>query len=238
MQKIAALLATVLAAAGVQAQSGPWGQCGGTGWTGATTCVAGYTCTYSNPYYSQCLPGSNSSSTTTKTSTTTSRSSTSSSSSRTSTTSTKTTTTTTKTSSTTAPAGTGVEIRTVQDPVYHLYLQNDSGTAVIGPESSAGYFTINGSIKLNGPNVYLNIANGTTSYRALTFDSAPTFTGWALEGDTIITSQSSSYGRQLNFLACQTSVSGEWQLYLQLGNDQPSGKTCANNISIHLPCLC
>ena len=32
---------------------------GGTGWTGATTCVSGYTCTYSNPYYSQCLPGSN-----------------------------------------------------------------------------------------------------------------------------------------------------------------------------------
>ena len=31
---------------------------GGTGWTGATTCVSGYTCTYSNPYYSQCLPGS------------------------------------------------------------------------------------------------------------------------------------------------------------------------------------
>ncbi|KAG4034283.1 hypothetical protein MFRU_003g02530 [Monilinia fructicola] len=39
------------------AQSPAWGQCGGIGWTGATTCVAGYTCTYSNAYYSQCLPG-------------------------------------------------------------------------------------------------------------------------------------------------------------------------------------
>lgn len=33
-----------------------YGQCGGTGWTGSTTCVSGYTCTYSNAYYSQCLP--------------------------------------------------------------------------------------------------------------------------------------------------------------------------------------
>jgi hypothetical protein len=35
-----------------------WGQCGGQGWSGATCCAAGSTCTYSNPYYSQCLPGS------------------------------------------------------------------------------------------------------------------------------------------------------------------------------------
>lgn len=32
-----------------------WGQCGGQGWTGPTTCASPYTCTYSNPYYSQCL---------------------------------------------------------------------------------------------------------------------------------------------------------------------------------------
>jgi len=31
-----------------------WGQCGGIGWTGPTTCQDS-TCTYSNPYYSQCL---------------------------------------------------------------------------------------------------------------------------------------------------------------------------------------
>ncbi|KAF8150055.1 endo-1,4-beta-xylanase A precursor [Crassisporium funariophilum] len=39
------------------AQSSAYGQCGGASWTGATTCVAGFTCTFSNPYYSQCLPG-------------------------------------------------------------------------------------------------------------------------------------------------------------------------------------
>ncbi|CAI7668139.1 unnamed protein product [Penicillium pancosmium] len=32
-----------------------WGQCGGSGWTGGKTCASGYTCTYFNDYYSQCL---------------------------------------------------------------------------------------------------------------------------------------------------------------------------------------
>lgn len=56
---------------------------GGQGWTGATTCVAGYTCVYGNAYYSQCLPGTGSTSTpttiitsTTKVTTTTSGSAT------------------------------------------------------------------------------------------------------------------------------------------------------------------
>lgn len=51
------LVALTMFAAGVLAQSGAYGQCGGTGWTGATTCVSGYVCTYSSEYYSQCLPG-------------------------------------------------------------------------------------------------------------------------------------------------------------------------------------
>jgi cellulose 1,4-beta-cellobiosidase len=32
-----------------------YGQCGGTGYTGPTVCASPYKCTYSNPYYSQCL---------------------------------------------------------------------------------------------------------------------------------------------------------------------------------------
>ena len=32
-----------------------WAQCGGQGYTGPTTCASPYTCTESNPYYSQCL---------------------------------------------------------------------------------------------------------------------------------------------------------------------------------------
>lgn len=51
------LIASAVLAAGVAAQSGAYGQCGGDGWTGATTCVSGYVCTYSSEYYSQCLPG-------------------------------------------------------------------------------------------------------------------------------------------------------------------------------------
>ncbi|KAH9212535.1 glycoside hydrolase family 5 protein [Leptodontidium sp. 2 PMI_412] len=42
----------------VSSQQTPYGQCGGITWTGATTCTAGWTCTYGNEYYSQCLPGS------------------------------------------------------------------------------------------------------------------------------------------------------------------------------------
>jgi cellulase len=32
-----------------------WGQCGGTGYTGPSKCATPYKCTFSNPYYSQCL---------------------------------------------------------------------------------------------------------------------------------------------------------------------------------------
>ncbi|KIO30425.1 carbohydrate-binding module family 1 protein [Tulasnella calospora MUT 4182] len=32
-----------------------WGQCGGQDYTGPTNCESPYTCTYSNPWYSQCL---------------------------------------------------------------------------------------------------------------------------------------------------------------------------------------
>lgn len=41
--------------AGSSTGAAHYAQCGGTGWTGATTCASGYTCTYFNDYYSQCL---------------------------------------------------------------------------------------------------------------------------------------------------------------------------------------
>lgn len=47
---------TSAASTGTGAAVGAYGQCGGTGYTGATACASGYTCTYSNAYYSQCLP--------------------------------------------------------------------------------------------------------------------------------------------------------------------------------------
>ncbi|KAG8853754.1 hypothetical protein FRB96_008009 [Tulasnella sp. 330] len=51
---LAALAWTVTS---VNAQVSVYGQCGGIGYSGSTTCAAGSTCVYSNPYYSQCLPG-------------------------------------------------------------------------------------------------------------------------------------------------------------------------------------
>ncbi|KAG9042298.1 hypothetical protein FS837_011035 [Tulasnella sp. UAMH 9824] len=32
-----------------------WGQCGGQDYSGPTVCASPWTCTYSNPWYSQCL---------------------------------------------------------------------------------------------------------------------------------------------------------------------------------------
>ncbi|EAU83902.1 hypothetical protein CC1G_10307 [Coprinopsis cinerea okayama7 len=55
----ASIIAVTLCAALVngQATAGPYGQCGGQGWSGPTECTSGYTCTVSNQWYSQCLPG-------------------------------------------------------------------------------------------------------------------------------------------------------------------------------------
>ncbi|KAK6429303.1 hypothetical protein LTR95_014549, partial [Oleoguttula sp. CCFEE 5521] len=80
-------------AAVAQAQVGAWGQCGGQGWTGGTTCVSGYSCQAQNQYYSQCLPGTAS---TTKPATTTATSTTTSKAAVPTTTKTISTTTTTK----------------------------------------------------------------------------------------------------------------------------------------------
>ncbi|KAF3396037.1 Acetylxylan esterase A [Penicillium rolfsii] len=50
--KTSSTTSTTTSSTGVAAH---WGQCGGSGWTGPTVCEAGYTCTYSNAWYSQCL---------------------------------------------------------------------------------------------------------------------------------------------------------------------------------------
>ncbi|KAL3425826.1 Exoglucanase 2 [Phlyctema vagabunda] len=65
------LLAAAALAPAALAQQQAYAQCGGKGWSGGTTCVSGYTCTFSNDYYSQCLPGSAAPGTTTTARTTT-----------------------------------------------------------------------------------------------------------------------------------------------------------------------
>ncbi|KAJ4492287.1 hypothetical protein C8R41DRAFT_345882 [Lentinula lateritia] len=192
-----ALILVVVAALATQAQaqSPAYGQCGGIGWSGPTTCVSGYTCVETNTYYSQCIPG-----TATSTPTTSIGSS------------------TTATSTSTGATPTGSQIRSDQDPTYHFYLQNSNGTAVLGPESSSGYFTIGTTISLPGD-------DGTTLY--LNVDTSDT------TGDTIIETDP----RQLNFLNCATSDATVYSLYLQTGNDSPTGRTCSLT-SLHLDCLC
>ncbi|ERS96657.1 hypothetical protein HMPREF1624_06866 [Sporothrix schenckii ATCC 58251] len=132
------------------------------------------------------------------------------------------------------------QIRSDQDPVFHFYLQahpKNASQVVLGPEATSEYFTIGGSIQSTNTSRYLNIGGDSTSYKTLTLDAAASTTAWQLEGDTIITSTASTYGRQLNFLVCKID-GGFWQVYLQTGSATPSGKTCSNYQSLHLPCLC
>ncbi|KAB5571820.1 hypothetical protein GE09DRAFT_1054054 [Coniochaeta sp. 2T2.1] len=132
------------------------------------------------------------------------------------------------------------QIRSNQDPVFHFYLQaypKNASMVVLGPAATSEYFNIADSIQSTNTSLYLNIGSDSTSYKTLTFDKTATTTGWGLEGDTIITTQTSSYGRQLNFLACK--LDGQyWQVYFQTGSSTPRGKTCSNYQSLHLPCLC
>ncbi|KAF3925466.1 Polygalacturonase [Orbilia brochopaga] len=103
--KQSAAIAALAIAAGAAAQQSAYGQCGGVNWTGATSCVSGYTCVYSNDYYSQCVPGT--AATTTKTTTT--------KTTTTKTSSTKPTTTktsSTKTSTTKAPTTSSTTLST------------------------------------------------------------------------------------------------------------------------------
>lgn len=46
------------------------------------------------------------------------------------------------------------------------------------------------------------------------------------------------YDTELNFLVCSSSTSGYYDLFLQTGADTPSGKSCSNYQTLHLPCLC
>ncbi|KAF6760345.1 hypothetical protein DFP72DRAFT_988554 [Ephemerocybe angulata] len=214
LSTVYAIVALLIGSVAAQSQAPAYGQCGGQGWSGPTTCVSGYSCTATNQWYSQCTPGG----TTPPVSTTT----------------TTTTTTTSTAPTTTLPvaAPTGSQIRTVTSPVYHFYLQDRGGVPVLGPESSSAHFTISGSISLNysnGTKSYLNV----DSAGALSLGSTATTTGWGLEGDTIIIKNP----RQLNFLACTTSSSTYYDVFLQIGNSNPPGRSCTM-VTMHLPCLC
>lgn len=66
----------------------------------------------------------------------------------------------------------------------------------MGPEATSEYFNISGSIQSTNTSLFLNIGSESTSYKTLTLGTTATMSAWALEGDTIITAQTSSYGRR------------------------------------------
>ncbi|KAF3937145.1 hypothetical protein ABW19_dt0207848 [Dactylella cylindrospora] len=121
---------------GVSAQAQPYAQCGGSGWTGATTCVSGWTCVYSNEWYSQCLQatGVTTTTATTTSSRTTTTSRTTTSSSRTTTTSSRTTTTSSRTTLSTTTSRT----------------TTSSTTTAAAPSGSVLYVATSGSDSNNG----------------------------------------------------------------------------------------
>jgi hypothetical protein len=97
------------------------------------------------------------------------------------------------------PALKPYQLRGVQSPIFHLYLQalpSNKSIPVMGPEAASEYFNIASTIQSTNTSMYLNIRNSTASYKPLSFNVASTSSPWALEGDTIITSTGSSYGRR------------------------------------------
>lgn len=88
---------------------------------------------------------------------------------------------------------------------------------VLGPEASSEYFNIDGSIQSTNTSMYLNIGDDSTSYKTLTFEESSSTTAWGLEGDTIITTQSSSYGRR-GFCPFSLPI---WASYMNKTTDFP-----------------
>ncbi|KAI1363286.1 carbohydrate-binding module family 1 protein [Xylaria arbuscula] len=237
------------------AQQAAWGQCGGTGWSGETTCVSGYVCTFLNDYYSQCVPGtattSVSSTTTTTVAGTTANTST--------TLSTVTTTGVTTTTATTTGAGSGTYpttlesgyywVRAVASPNYHSYLQAaptatpspGPGDAYLLSSANAGQFNI-----IDGQLVY-NPGSATSSDTLYMWVEDPTnktqrtletwfdadvnpYGEFAFQGDTLTWSvEDISRPNVAAWLVC----GDEGQLYINTGAyayDTPEG--CADQ-TIH-----
>ena len=104
------------------------------------------------------------------------------------------------------------QIRGVEDPIFHLYLQGlagSPGTPVMGPEATGEFFIIDETIQSQNTSLYLNIGTSATSYLPLTLDATANTTVWGLEGDTIITEQSSSYGRRMHSFLLSLALTPE-----------------------------
>ncbi|KAI0430126.1 carbohydrate-binding module family 1 protein [Xylaria sp. FL1042] len=227
------------------AQQQAWGQCGGINWTGETTCVSGYVCTVLNDYYSQCIPGTATTSSVTSTAT------------RASTTTGASTTLSTVTTTTTG-AGSGTYpttlqsgyywIRAVESPNFHSYLQAaptatpfpGPGDAFLQSNTNAGQFNIIDTQLVYNPGssggetLYMWVENPTNkTQRTLEtwFDTTENpYGAFAFQGDTLTwTVEDISRPNSAAWLVCGDGG----QLYINTGAyayDTPSG--CADE-TIH-----
>ncbi|KAG4428120.1 hypothetical protein IFR05_016399, partial [Cadophora sp. M221] len=67
----------------------------------------------------------------------------------------------------------------------------------MGPEATSEYFTISTTIQSTNTSLYLNIGDKVSgkSFLPLSFGKVANTTAWGLEGDTVITTTGSGYGR-------------------------------------------
>ncbi|KAI0267272.1 hypothetical protein BC834DRAFT_923538 [Gloeopeniophorella convolvens] len=212
-----------ISSAVAQATAPQYGQCGGTGWSGATACSSGWTCTYSNPYYSQCLPGG---STATTSTTTASGSSSSGGGSP--------TTSSTSASATSTLVPGWSFIRAVEDPNFHKYLQSQipgtaaAGPAVLGDYTTASQFQItNGQLIQSvpgGSSLYAQVeapANSSVTKLKMSWDTTPqagaTAGTFMWSGDTVEWSTPSISRPQLNAWLVCPDAAGNLDVYINLG---------------------
>ncbi|KAI1174818.1 carbohydrate-binding module family 1 protein [Nemania sp. FL0916] len=246
------VVATIYAFGGVaMAQQQAWGQCGGINWSGPFTCVSGYTCSVLNDYYSQCIPGTATTTTASSTTRTTTRTTTSAP------TTTRTSTTLTTATSTTKTGGSGTYpttlqsgyywVRAVASPNFHSYLQAaptatpspGPGDAYLLSSKNAGQFNIiDGQLVYNpassGEMLYMWVEdpiNKTQRTLETWFDTTKNPYGtFAFQGDTVTWSVSDiSRPNTAAWLVC----GGAGQLYINTGAyayNTPSG--CADQ-TIH-----
>jgi hypothetical protein len=66
----------------------------------------------------------------------------------------------------------------------------------MGPEASGEYFLIDSTIQSVNTSLFLNIGTSSTSYLQLFFHATANTTAWGLDGDTIVTESTSTYGRR------------------------------------------
>ncbi|KAG8971395.1 hypothetical protein FRC05_011074 [Tulasnella sp. 425] len=248
MYKLVALVALAASAFSlVHALVPLWGQCGGIAWVGETECAPPAICVYSREWFSQCLivtstatPSSTTTTTTITTVTTTPKSTTTTTPTRT------TTTSSTVACYTNLPVFSAAPVRanTTNTAVTGLYLHRRSDGKAVLNKNIAGiplYWTAPGTIALlegsttsDGKfcqvkdflNVHADATSPAASYKPLQFDLGTPISDYWSSVRLSVTS-ASPWGAESWFLACPTSVAGEYLVYLQTGTDVPSGQTCA-----------